>query len=221
LDELIELPLDVQAMLLRVIENREVLALGETRPTALDVRFIAASQIPLTRAVAEGRFRPDLRARLEGGVIALPSLGQCKEIVPELFSALYEAHSGRHPELSVAFAERLCLHDWPLNIRELDTLARRLALAAEGARLEVSSIDGLGSLPSGEPSAPIAPLVARKGVAAPGRKAQAYDESEMRALVSALAECGGNFTKAARLLGLSRPKAYRILQAATRAGLVD
>jgi transcriptional regulator with GAF, ATPase, and Fis domain len=226
LDEVIELPQQVQAMLLRVIENGEVLALGETRATPVDVRFVAASQVSLAQAVEQGRFRGDLQARLEGGVIRLPSLRHCKEIVPELFCALYQLNSGRAPKPSVAFVERLCLYDWPFNIRELNMLARRLALSLpDGDRLELSLLKGLGTPASKPPSDPpeAGPTASRKSIAAPGRRPpeQAYDESEMRVLVATLGECGGNVTKAAQQMGLSRPKAYRILRAATRAGLVN
>jgi DNA-binding NtrC family response regulator len=220
LEELVELPLDVQAMLLRAVENREVLSLGETRPTRVDVKFVAASQIPLAQAVEQGRFRADLRARLEGSVIHLPLLGQCREIVPELFRALFRHHSGTEAELSAGFTERLCLYDWPLNVRELDTQARRLAVtAAEGERLEPALLEGLSAQP--KPDTSPTSRERRKSVPAPGRRPidETYPPSEMQTLLAVLQACGGNITKAAASLGLSRPKAYRMLEAATRAGL--
>ncbi|HVY32332.1 MAG TPA: sigma 54-interacting transcriptional regulator [Polyangiaceae bacterium] len=221
LDELVELPFEVQAMLLRAIENREILSLGETRPTIVDVKFVAASQIPLADAVEQGRFRADLRARLEGTVIGLPLLGHCRDIVPELFAELFKQHRGKQPLLSAAFAERLCLHEWPLNVRELDTHARRLALVtADGERLEPGALEGLAApLKAVEPRAE----AGRRRVTAPGRSRaeHPYEQREMEGLVAALKACGGNITKAAASLGLSRPKAYRMLEAATQAGLVD
>jgi hypothetical protein len=95
LDELIELPLEVQAMLLRAIEQREVLPLGESRPTPVDVRFVAATQVPLASAVEAGTFRSDLRARLEGAVVRLPSLADCKEIDPSSSLPYFSATAGR------------------------------------------------------------------------------------------------------------------------------
>jgi two-component system NtrC family response regulator len=74
LDELPELAPDVQAMLLRALENREVLPLGESRAVRIDVRFMSAAQLPLDAAVGTGLLRADLRARLEGGVISLGHL---------------------------------------------------------------------------------------------------------------------------------------------------
>jgi DNA-binding NtrC family response regulator len=223
LDELIELPLDVQAMLLRAIETREVLPLGETVATPIDVRFIAACQVPLANAVAAGRVRADLRARLEGVVIGLPALANCKEIIVELFCALFERRTGNRPVLSASFAERLCSCDWPLNVRELDMLAQRSALGrASGDALDTAQLPALRNGGEHEASAP--PTAdAPRNVSVPGRKAsdQFYAEQELRVLVAALTECNGNVTKAATTLGLSRQRAYRMLEAATRAGLLS
>src|SRR5262245_23722151 len=126
LDELTELAPDVQAMLLRALENREVLPLGESKPIPIDVRFIAATQIALATAVESKVLRADLRARLEGGVIALPPLRDSREVVLETFLALFERHAHERPRVQAAFAERLTAYDWPLNMRELDTVARRI-----------------------------------------------------------------------------------------------
>jgi transcriptional regulator with GAF, ATPase, and Fis domain len=222
LDELIELPLDVQAMLLRAIETREVLPLGETSATPIDVRFISACQVPLASAVQDGRVRADLRARLEGTVIRLPSLSECKEIIPELFCALFERKTGKAPRLSANFAEQLSLCDWPLNVRELDTFAQRSALLSTSGDLHDAEplrawcADG-GRRESSAPSeVPVGPAV-------PGRKASEafYPEQDLRQLVAALAKCKGNVSKAAASLALSRQRAYRMLEAATRAGLID
>lgn len=219
LDELVDLPLDVQAMLLRVIENREVLALGETRPQSIDVRFVGACQEPLSLVAARGDFRSDLRARLEGAVIELPALRDCREIVPELFCALFLQHAGQSPELSAVAAERLCMHAWPLNVRELEMLARHLvATHPSGAQVCEAVLEKLPpmSAPSRTPP-PAVEQKSRKDVAVPGRGDGPYSEPELRALLDALTRCGGNVTKAAAVLGLSRPKAYRMLDAATRA----
>jgi DNA-binding NtrC family response regulator len=225
LDELIELPLDVQAMLLRAIEAREVLALGETTATPIDVRFVAACQLPLAQAVESGRVRADLRARLEGAVIRLPALSECREIIVELFCALFQSRAGREPKLSASFAEQLCLYEWPLNVRELDTFAQRSSLSmTTGGELDTAQLHALRSDGERSATAPRRPATEPpRGVTVPGRKSsdQFYPEQELLGLVRALSECSGNLTKAAAALGVTRQRAYRMLEAATRAGLLD
>lgn len=234
LDEVLELPLDVQAMLLRAVENREVLALGESTPTPIDVRFVSAAQVAPARAVSEGRFRADLHARLSGEVIQLPSLASCREILPELFAALFEQVCSRAPALTATVAERLCLYHWPLNVREMETVVRRAALAGAAAEQYVD-------LTPFVPDASRSPLLQAEGeprdaadgasgvgaassraLAVPGRTSPDgfYEKRELLALLDALSAHSGNLTRAAAALGLSRPRAYRMLEAATRTGLV-
>jgi pSer/pThr/pTyr-binding forkhead associated (FHA) protein len=127
LDEVIDLPLPIQAKLLRVLEQREVLPLGETRPVAIDTRVIAAAQSPLAEAVKNGTFRNGLFARLDGVTIRLPPLRERVADVPVLFQRLFAAQGeGAAPGLDAVFVERLCLYDWPFNVRELAMLAKRL-----------------------------------------------------------------------------------------------
>ena len=212
LDEILELSLDVQAMLLRTLENREVQPLGETRPVPIDVRFVVATQVPLSEAVAAGRFRADLRARLEGVVIELPKLVECREIVPELLIELCRRRGASAPDLSPGAAEGLCLHDWPLNVRELDMLAGRLATRNAAERLELRDLE-LVTATSSTPNPPNAGDTSSLEV--PGRRpARApYDEGELELLKNALERHGGNITRAVAELGITRQKAYRMLQA--------
>jgi hypothetical protein len=107
LDEVSDLPLPLQAKLLRVLQEGEVQPLGETRTTPVDVRIVVASQQPLMDAVREGRFRADLLARLDGITVRLPPLRQRKEDVPHLFSHLLrEWTKGRAPAVECELVER-------------------------------------------------------------------------------------------------------------------
>jgi transcriptional regulator with PAS, ATPase and Fis domain len=209
LDEILELPFEVQAKLLRAIEQKEVLPLGETEAQPVNVRFIAASQTPLTEAVARGRFRADLRARLEGLVLELPPMRERKpDIVPLFLRFLSENGGGRAFTLSSELVEAICLYDWPLNVRELETLARRLVvLYPEMTALELRHVqEWLGDAP---PRTTGAVTAAAKG----GRRATpAYAAEELAALRAALECHGGNLTKATAELGITRPKAYRMLR---------
>ncbi|MGC4095308.1 MAG: sigma 54-interacting transcriptional regulator [Polyangiaceae bacterium] len=201
LDELCELKLPLQAKLLRVLEQREVQPLGESTPVALDVRVLCAAQEPLARAVQEGRFRADLYARLDGVTLRLPPLRERRAEIPYLFSRmLLEQAGGRPPAVDVRVVERLCLYDWPFNVRELGLLVKRL-LVLHGAEPMLKP----SHLPERVRQGAQAPTVAAPADAAPG-------DVELGALVSALRASGGNVARAAQKLGISRQRAYRMMQ---------
>jgi transcriptional regulator with PAS, ATPase and Fis domain len=229
LDEVLELPLAFQPKLLRSVEQQEVLPLGETRPVSVDVRYISAAQVTLAEAVQQGRFRADLRARLEGLVLRLPPLrARRADIVPLFRVMLMRYTKGSAPTLTPRLLEQLSLHDWPMNVRELDNVAGRLLalfgnesrLTAEHAAplLAADTVDlgSSGTVPSGSSTAPPASRteyaggevsVSRRGSAPP------YPIETLQALAAALARHQGNVTRAAEELGVTRPKAYRMLRA--------
>ena len=128
LDEISDLPLPLQAKLPRVLEAREVSPIGEARPVAVDVRVVATTQDPLSAAVAEGRFRADLAARLDGFSVELPPLRERREELPHLFGELVREYAGDAPALDVRLVERLCTAKLAFNVRELVLLARRLTV---------------------------------------------------------------------------------------------
>ncbi len=211
LDEVVDLPASVQAKLLRVLQEREVLPVGDVRPQPIDVRFVAAAQVSLAAAVAEGRFRPDLRARLEGLVLSIPPLrDRPAEIVP-LFMHLLRKYAGASsPSVQATLLERLHAHRWPMNVREMDALVQRLLVLRAGRPilklshlLEALPELGAASSAGGAPAAPN-----RKE-----RKGTGYSEAEIQAFVAALERHGGNISRAASELKITRQKAYRLLQA--------
>jgi DNA-binding NtrC family response regulator len=207
LDEVSDLPMSVQAKLLRVLEQREVQPLGETRTVAVDVRMVVASQGSLEQAVEEGRFRADLLARLEGVTVRLPPLRKRREDVPRLFSHfLGEQSQGRAPAIEVDFVERLLVHDWPFNVRELVLLVRRL-LVLHGNESTLHSHhlpERMGEPPLAEGSSP------RKAPPSPV-PAGAPDAVGLPALMVALRTAGGNVARASALLGITRQRAYRLM----------
>jgi transcriptional regulator of acetoin/glycerol metabolism len=207
LDEVLELPLELQAKLLRVIEQKEVLPLGESEPVAVNVSFVAASQSPLSEAVQAGRFRADLRARLEGFVLRIPPLRERRADIVPLFLALLDRHGLPAPRLQPALVERLCLYEWPLNVRELENVARRLiAIREDDGEIRLDTIESSLEPPGSSNAAP-----ASSGSPA-RRSVPAYAASELEALRAALERHGGNLTHAANELGITRPKAYRMLR---------
>jgi transcriptional regulator with AAA-type ATPase domain len=222
LDEILELPLPLQAKLLRVLQERQVRGLGETRDVAIDVRIVAATQEPLAAAVNERRFRADLHARLDGLTIVLPPLRKRREDIVPLFTEFLRQQRAVLPELEPKLIEALCVYDWPLNVRELQLLARRL-LSLHGAepvlrrvhlpeRIAERELElARATSPVGPPGKPLNPHVQTGPRKRAWRKTD--DELEFEALIAALRSHGGNVAKAAASLGVGRARAYRILSA--------
>jgi transcriptional regulator with PAS, ATPase and Fis domain len=208
LDEIADLSLPIQAKLLRAVEQREVVPLGESKPVAIDVRFLAATQSPLRKAVDEKRFRGDLLARLDGLTITIPPLRERVEDVPFLFAKIVEQHRGRTapPRLDPKLVERLCTHDWPFNVRELALLARRLlALHPDAAVLDHGA---LAERPAPE-TGPREDAEAEEG---------ASPDPDPAAILAALRAERGNVKQTAAALGISRGRLYRLME---KIGSVD
>jgi transcriptional regulator of acetoin/glycerol metabolism len=209
LDEIGDLPPSLQAKLLRVLEEREVLPLGESRAVSVDVRIIAAGQAPLRAAVEKKQFRGDLYARLDGLTVRLPPLRSRVADVPALFEQfLKEFVSGPIPELEPRLVERLCLHDWPFNVRELELLARRLVtLYAREGTLKRSH------LPPEIGEARVRPKVAPQDDSpAPAPALPSDRANEIELLLDALRRHQGNVARAAAYVGISRQRAYRLME---------
>jgi transcriptional regulator of acetoin/glycerol metabolism len=213
LDEVSDLPLALQGKLLRVLEQREVQPLGETRPVPIDVRIVVAGQQPLMDVVREGRFRPDLLARLDGLTVRLPPLRKRREDVPPLFSHLLgQLAGGRAPAIESDLVERLCLHDWPFNVRELVLLVRRLVTLHGGeATLGAHHLPERIGAPEPAAAAAIGPGGATPAPA-PGAPPAAAEPLELPALVVALRASGGNVARASAMLGITRQRAYRLME---------
>jgi len=225
LDEVTDLPEPIQAKFLRALEQHEIAPLGESVPVRIDVRVLAATQIPLAQVVSERRFRADLCARLDGLTIRLPPLRERKQEIAYLFSHLLSLHSGgRPPEVEARLVEQLCLHDWPFNVRELDLLARRLlVLHGHEEVLRRSHLPEhiLNHPAAGEPvPAPVASVGSGAVAVAPNspESHRARRERELSRLTEALRAHKGSVARAAAAVGISRQRAYRLMEAGGIAG---
>ena len=231
LDEICDLALPLQAKVLRVLEQREVLPLGESQPVAIDVRIVVAAQESLEKAVADKRFRADLYARLEGLTVRLPPLRDRLDDVPSLFARLLRdaVAGGKPPSVEPRLVEALCLYDWPFNVRELVTLVRRMVVLHGQepqlgrrhlpARFRVDDAGGepvrSGQRAAGTPPPSAAPVPSSSpalSAEGSGRVGDRDDEDFARLLV-ALRSHGGNVSRAAVAIGISRQRAYRLMQA--------
>jgi transcriptional regulator with PAS, ATPase and Fis domain len=207
LDEIGELPLEAQVRLLRVLQEGEVVRVGEHEPRPVDVRVIAATHVDLFDAVREERFRLDLLYRLAVGIVHLPPLrergGDLKDLLDllleEVQAELDDQPDFRPRPLSHAARLRIQRHDWPGNVRELRTTLVRAALFAEG--------DTIGEYDIERALLPPARSTPRTLLDRP--LDEAFDlkalELELRDhyVRRALAEAGGVKAKAARLLRVS------------------
>jgi two-component system response regulator AtoC len=193
LDEVAELPLGIQAKLVRVLERREVQRIGTAQAREVDVRFIASTNRDLRALVGEGGFREDLYFRLNGITIDIPPLRErqleIESIAKELLAKAC-AEAGR-PSLDLGreAIARLESYEWPGNVRELKNAIERAVLLSSGDAIDPQAV------PAGE----------HVGDAAAGaRLRQDLATFERQRIVEALEKCAGNQTKAAQLLGISR-----------------
>ena len=208
LDEIGDLPLDVQPKLLRFLEQAEVLPVGETRPTRVDVRVIAATNADLEQRVAEGRFREDLFYRLSVIRIHVPPLRDRREEIPHLSTYFLREAAERLGKPDVRLApETLDLFDaygWPGNVRQLrNEVHRAVAMAAPGGSIGPDHLSpALAALQS------TAPNPRRR----PQTLAAAVERVEREMIRAALDESGGNISETARALGLTRRGLYLKIQ---------
>jgi transcriptional regulator with GAF, ATPase, and Fis domain len=196
LDEVGEMPLDLQKKFLRVLEEGAVRRVGGKEAIPVDVRVISATNRDLRRALASGEFREDLYYRLAGVVVEVPSLRERKEDVPALFlHFLAEATAPAPlPRVEPGVLDLLQAYDWPGNVRELRNEVRRLVALASGSPIEPRMVSAhvLAYRPTESESA--APAALRSQV----------EDLERRMLRAALVRHGWNKTRAAAELGLSR-----------------
>jgi transcriptional regulator with PAS, ATPase and Fis domain len=220
LDEAGEMPLSLQAKLLRVLDQREVFRVGSVTPRAIDVRFIAATNRDLAGEIARGRFRQDLFFRLNGIMVAVPPLRErVEEIVPlaRMFvtKAARHARRGTEPRLSNEAVAQLRAYSWPGNVRELRNVMERAVLLCTGDAIRPEHLPGekivplLAVRPTASPPAPPsdAPRPLGPGADPVTQRFPKPAEpvtGERESILRALDECGGNQTHAARMLGIAR-----------------
>jgi DNA-binding NtrC family response regulator len=206
LDEIGELPLLAQAKLLRVLEERVVRRVGSTVGRTLDIRFVCATNRDLLDEVEAGRFRRDLYYRINGVTITIPPLRERPGEIAALARAFAIRPRGNTPAASLAddVLQALARHRWPGNIRELRNTVERALVLAGGGRVKPEHLSLESPRRSSVPTMPIERLTPPEFPAPEPSLASAVAEVERRRILDALERCGGNQTRAARMLGISR-----------------
>jgi len=190
LDEVTEMTAAAQAKFLRVLQEREFLRLGGTRPVRVDVRIIAATNRNLDDAVADGDFRADLYYRLNVFDIHIPPLRERRDDILPLAAGFLREFSDTTTELTPEAMEALRRHDWPGNVRELRNVLERALIMCEGPVIDAAHLC----------------LRAKKNVPPPGTTD--LETLEKRAIERVMRDTDGNKVRAARQLGISRMQLY-------------
>jgi two-component system response regulator HydG len=204
LDEIGEIPIALQARLLRFLQEREVERVGGARPVPVDVRVVAATNRDLEKAIREGTFREDLYYRLNVVTLHLPPLRERREDIPLLashFAARTSQRLGR-PVAGFTPEARACLlrYDWPGNVRELANAVERALVLGEGDLIRPED------LPEAVLESAAVPEVSL------GQYHEMLHETKKRLIRGAVAEAGGNITKAAARLGLQPTYLHRLIR---------
>jgi two-component system response regulator HydG len=207
LDEVGELPLDLQAKLLRTLQEKEIRPIGSTKQIPINVRILAVTNLDLEQAVAKGLFRQDLYFRLNVLSLRVPPLRERREDIPLLARNFLDHDSqlaGKAPEITDNAMEALLAYDWPGNVRELENCVERCCAMSSGpfihpadlpSNIKGNSPSFTGSNDSSDDSMviPIADL-------------------ERKAILSTVARLNGDKMRAARMLGIGKTTLYRKLK---------
>jgi len=202
LDEIGDLPMSLQAKLLRFLQERSIERLGGRTEITVDVRIVGATHQNLQGLIAQQQFREDLYYRLAEIVVDIPPLRERQGdavLLTHAFVRKYASELRRTaPSLTDDAVRAIEAHNWPGNIRELQNLTRRACIMTDGDRI---SAEDLGLRLAEAPEDEVAKLDLRT----------VRESAERRAVITALARAGGNIVKASELLGVSRPTLYDLM----------
>jgi transcriptional regulator of acetoin/glycerol metabolism len=225
LDEIGDMPMSLQARLLRVLQERVVQPLGSAKSYTVDIAVICATHRRIRDLVRTGQFREDLYFRLNGFTVTLPPLRLRTDLETLVAAMLAELGGVRPPQIDPEVLEMFRRHPWPGNLRQLSNLLRTAAVMAVGEQMirrehlpddfledvdeQPGAAGGVAAVPALMPTKPqSAPILPSGAAATPGR----LEDLEIRSIREALARHGGNVSAAARELGVSRATVYRKLQ---------
>ncbi len=227
LDEVTEMPLGLQAKLLRVLQEREVERVGGKKPIALDIRIIATSNRDMAEAVARGMLREDVYYRLNVFPLLIPALRQRPEDIVPLAQHFLAEHGGRSGRTGLRLApsaeQALRRHSWPGNVRELENVMQRAVIFAAGEIVEVDALH-LSLLPAGgimQVASPEAALANPQATLSEGQKTDNMRDLEREHILDTLVAVGGSRKLAGERLGMSERTLRHKLKQYREAGLFN
>ena len=204
LDEIGEMPLPLQAKLLRALQDGELRRVGESETYAVDVRVVCATHRDLALLIREGSFRQDLLYRLKVLTIEMPTLRERRDDILPLALHFLAEEKARARGFTTAARKVLLNHGWPGNVRELQNAVKHGAALASGAEVDAEDLpDELGRPAHRQPDA----------AARSPRSLQTLSEMEHDHVLRVLEACGGSHSEAARVLGIARNTLWRKLKA--------
>ena len=207
LDEISDMPPDLQTRFLRVLQEREFRPLGSTRTLKADFRVIAATNRPIPKALAENRLRSDLYYRINTFQIDIPPLRERKQDIPPLvafFVKQFATQLGKsEPEIAPEAFQKLLDYSWPGNVRELQNAIEYAVVLSRQNMIGTKELPRELQLPA---------ALQHIGGTVPTQGVQSLDDMERVTILQALAQCHGNKKKAAEMLGIQRPTLYNKLK---------
>jgi two-component system repressor protein LuxO len=213
LDEICEMPLDLQVKLLRVLQERKVTPIGKNEEITVNARVICATNKPPIEEVKAGRFREDLYYRLNVVPVKIPSLKDRRQDIPLLCAHFLHIFTERYNkyfyEFSPAALNKLCAYDWPGNVRELENILERIVVLHDGAIVEESFLpEEILSLPA-DIIAPVEkPVIQNQAT----KQVKAIWKMEKEMIINALIATDGNVTKSSKMLEIGQASLYRKLK---------
>ncbi len=204
LDEISEMPPELQTRFLRVLQEREYRPLGSTKTLKADFRVVAATNRPVAQALAENRLRADLYYRINTFQIEVPPLRDRKEDIPPLVSSFVKQFARQlgkaEPQITPEAFQKLLDYSWRGNVRELQNAMEYAVVLARNAQITIKELPAEVQLP--------ASLQSTERTNHQKAGAQNLNDLERDAILQALAQCHGNKKKAAQVLGIQRPTLY-------------
>jgi len=218
LDEIGDMGLDLQAVLLRVLENSEFFPVGASQPVKVDVQIFAATNVPIQQAVREGRFRRDLYYRLNGAQIILPPLREREDkllIIQKLLDKELALAGKTGPgRLERAVLDLFMRHPWHGNIRQLSNVIRSSLQMSEGDAITLADLpddffEELNQAQESTQDTSQTPLIEIQAMEELVTPIMTLEEWELRGIKAALQSCKGNLTQTAKALGITRGTLYK------------